>query len=160
MKELFWQIRLDVQCMTGAHRQSGPTKVFGFDERNLPYRTADEFHIYGAEWGEDYLKVYRDGKLTYHVTQDELGTDWVLNNPMEIWLDSEIFKWLGVPHKEELPVDFEIEYMRVWQKPNDNLLARQFFGFEGPILYEDQPRPLRYGAREFCAQRLSEILAD
>lgn len=120
-----------------------PTKAFGYDEHNLPYRTADEFHVYAAEWGKDYLKVYRDGQLTYEVSQDELGTDWVLNNPMEIWLDSEIFKWLGVPHKEELPVDFEIEYMRVWQKPDDNLLARQFYGFEGPILFEENPRPLK-----------------
>lgn len=119
-----------------------PTKAFGNDEQNLPYRTADEFHVYGAEWGIDYLKIFRDGKLTYHVTQDELGTDWVLNNPMEIWLDSEIFKWLGVPQKEELPTAFEIEYMRIWQKPSDNLLARQFYGFEGPILFEDNPRPL------------------
>ncbi|MEO0332021.1 MAG: family 16 glycosylhydrolase, partial [Bacteroidota bacterium] len=91
-----------------------PTRVFGYDEQGLPYRTADEFHVYGAEWGRNYLKVYRDGKLTYHITQDELGTDWVLNNPMEIWLDSEAFNWLGLPHKEELPVDFEIEYLRVW----------------------------------------------
>ncbi len=120
-----------------------PTKAFGLDEKNLPYRTADEFHVYAAEWGKDYLKVYRDGKMTYHVTQDELGTDWVLNNPMEIWLDSEVFKWLGVPHKEELPSDFEIEYMRVWQKPDDNLLAPQFYGFEGPILFEENPRPLK-----------------
>jgi len=119
-----------------------PTKVINYDE-TLPYRTADEFHIYGAEWGVDFLKVYRDGKLTFHVTQDEVGTDWVLNNPMEIWLDSEVFKWLGVPHKEELPADFEIEYMRVWQKPTDNLLAPQFYGFEGPILFEENPRPLK-----------------
>jgi len=63
---------------------------------------------------------------------------------MEVWLDSEIFKWLGVPHKEELPVDFEVEYMRVWQKPSDNLLVkdRAFYSFEGPILFEDNPRPL------------------
>ncbi len=119
-----------------------PTKAFGYDEKNLPYRTADEFHVYAAEWGPDYLKVYRDGKMTYQITQDELGTDWVLNNPMEIWLDSEVFNWLGLPHKEELPVDFEVEYMRVWQKPDPNLLDKAFFGFEGPILYEDNPRPL------------------
>jgi len=64
---------------------------------------------------------------------------------MEVWLDSEIFKWLGVPNKEELPVDFEVEYMRVWQKPSDNLLAkdRAFYGFEGPILFENNPRPLK-----------------
>ncbi len=119
-----------------------PTKAFLYDELDLPYRTADEFHVYGAEWGEDYLKIFRDGALKAHFTQKELGTDWVLNNPMEIWLDSEIFNWMGVPHKEELPVDFEVEYMRVWQKPNDNLLPRQFYGFEGPILFEENPRPL------------------
>ncbi|MBJ2173588.1 family 16 glycosylhydrolase [Aureibaculum sp. A20] len=120
-----------------------PTNVFQHTE-NLPYRTADDFHVYGAEWGIDFLKLFIDGKQVHHFTQDDVGTDWVLNNPMEVWLDSEIFKWLGLPHKEELPVDFEIDYMRVWQKPSDNLLAkdRAFYGFEGPILFEENPRPL------------------
>ena len=119
-----------------------PTNVFQH-VAELPFRTADDFHIYGADWGEDYLSIYIDGKLVHHFTQDDVGLDWVLNNPMEIWLDSEIFFWLGMPHKEELPVDFEIEYLRVWQKPTENLLARQFFGFEGPILFEQNPRPLK-----------------
>jgi beta-glucanase (GH16 family) len=119
-----------------------PTNVFQHVE-HLPFRTADDFHVYGADWGEDYLSIYIDGKLVHHFTQDDVGLDWVLNNPMEVWLDSEIFFWLGMPHKEELPVDFEIEYLRVWQKPNDNLLARQFYGFEGPILFEENPRPLK-----------------
>ncbi|SDR69864.1 Glycosyl hydrolases family 16 [Polaribacter sp. KT25b] len=120
-----------------------PTKIFNHDE-NLDFRTADDFHVYGAEWGVDYLKLFIDGKLIRHFTQDQLGTSFVLNNPMEVWLDSEIFFWLGLPHKEELPVDFEIEYMRVWQKPSDNLLAKDaaFYGFEGPILFEENPRPL------------------
>lgn len=121
-----------------------PTAVFNHTE-DLPYRTADEFHVYGAEWGVDFLKLFIDGKMVHHFTQDDVGLDWVLNNPMEIWLDSEIFFWLGMPHKEELPVDFEIEYMRVWQKPLNNLLAkdRAFYGFEGPILFEENPRPLK-----------------
>lgn len=119
-----------------------PTWAYKYKDNKLPFRTADDFHIYGIEWGVDYLKVFIDGKLVDQVTQDELGTDWVLNNPMEVWLDSEIFKWLGLPHKEELPVDFEIEYLRVWQKTDPNLLARQFYGFEGPFLCEDNPRPL------------------
>lgn len=120
-----------------------PTKAFGYDEI-LPYVTSEGFHVYGVEWGEDYLKIYRDGKFVHGFTQDELGTDWVLNNPMEIWVDSEIFKWIGVPHKEELPATFEAEYVRVWQKKSDNLLAkdRAFYGFEGPILFEENPRPL------------------
>lgn len=120
-----------------------PTKIFNHEE-NLDFRTADDFHVYGAEWGVDYLKLFIDGKMIRHFTQDQLGTSFGLNNPMEIWLDSEIFFWLGLPHKEELPVDFEIEYMRVWQKPSDNLLANDaaFYGFEGPILFEESPRPL------------------
>ncbi len=119
-----------------------PTWVWKYKDNNLPFRTADEFHVFGVEWGIDYLKYYMDGQLVAEVTQDELGTEWVLNNPMEIWFDSEIFKWLGLPKKTELPVDFEIEYLRVWQKSDANLLPRQFYGFEGPILYEDNPRPL------------------
>ena len=119
-----------------------PTWAWRYKDNELPFRVADDFHVYGAEWGVDYLKIFLDGELIAHCTQDQLGTDWVLNNPMEIWLDSEIFKWLGLPHQEELPVDFEIDYVRVWQKPQDNLIARQFYGFEGPILFEDNPRPL------------------
>ncbi len=121
-----------------------PTKIFNHIE-NLDFRTADDFHVYGAEWGVDYLKLFIDGKMIRHFTQKELGTAFVLNNPMEVWLDSEIFFWLGLPDKEELPVDFEIDYMRVWQKPSDNILVKDaaFYGFEGPILYEENPRPLK-----------------
>lgn len=119
-----------------------PTQVFNHNEK-LPYRTADSFHVYGAEWGVDYLKLFIDGRMVYSTTQNDVGTDWVLNNPMEVWFDSEIFQWLGLPHKEELPVDYEVEYVRVWQKPETSLLDRAFFGFEGPILYQNNPRPMK-----------------
>ena len=119
-----------------------PTRVFHHKEK-LPYRVADEFHVYGAEWGEDYLNLYLDGKLIKGFTQKELGARWVLTNPMEIWLDSEIFAWLGMPHKEELPADFEVDYVRVWQQPHSNLVDRAFFSFEGPMIYQDVKRPLK-----------------
>ena len=118
-----------------------PTRKFGYVQK-LPWRVADDFHVYGVDWGPDFLKFYIDGELTHEVTQAEVGKDWVLTNPLEIWLDSEIFVWLGLPHEEELPGDFEVDYVRVWQKPEPNLLDRAFFGFEGPILFQDQPRPL------------------
>ena len=118
-----------------------PTRRFGYVQE-LPWRIADDFHVYGVDWGPDYLRFYIDGELMHEVTQAEVGKDWVLTNPLEVWLDSEIFVWLGLPHEEELPADFEVDYVRVWQKPRTNLLDRAFFGFEGPILYQDQPRPL------------------
>lgn len=62
----------------------------------------------------------------YSTTQEKEGNNWGLTNPLEIWLDSEVLVWLGLPHEEELPVDFEIESMRVWQEPPTNLLDRAF----------------------------------
>lgn len=118
-----------------------PTRKFGY-KKKLPYRLADDFHVFGCEWGEDYLKCFIDGELVYETTQEAEGKHWVLTNPLEIWLDSEIFVWLGWPTKDELPTDFEVEYMRVWQKPTTNLIDRAFHGFEGPYLFQDQPRPL------------------
>lgn len=119
-----------------------PTRVFGYPHY-LPQNVSEKFVTFGAEWGQDYLKLFVDGEEVNHVQQKDIGTDFVLNNPMEIWLDSEIFKWLGVPHEEELPVDYEIDYVRVWQKPSENILdqQRQFFGFEGPYLFQDADRP-------------------
>ncbi|CAA6679659.1 Unannotated [Lentimonas sp. CC4] len=118
-----------------------PTRRFGLKEQ-LDHRVADDFHVYAAEWGPTYLKLFLDGKLYYETTAEEQGENWVLNNPLEIWFDSEVFKWLGVPHEGELPVDYEIDYLRVWQKPEPNLLQRQFFSFEGPVLFYEYPIPL------------------
>ncbi len=118
-----------------------PTRRFGLKTK-LPFRVADDFHVWAAEWGEDYLKLFLDGELMYETTREKEGVNWVLNNPLEIWFDSEIFVWLGLPHKEELPEDYLIDYVRVWQKPHPNLLARQLFGFEGPLLNYDYPIPL------------------
>ncbi|MFC7290560.1 family 16 glycosylhydrolase [Hirschia litorea] len=120
-----------------------PTRAFGYSHK-LDHNVSEQFHTYGAEWGVDYLKFYIDGELQFHQTRESLGLDWVLNNPMELWLDSEIFKWLGVPTEDELPNDFEIDYVRVWQKPSTNLLQKHeaFFGFEGPMLFEDVEKPL------------------
>ena len=103
----------------------------------LPFRVADDFHVYGAEWGDEYLKFYVDGVLVRDTTREEVGDRWTLTNPMELWFDTEIFEWLGVPHREELPVDYEIDYVRIWQKPQPSLIDRSFFGFEGPMIFPE-----------------------
>lgn len=112
-------------------------------QRNTPlgYNVSSGFHVYAAEWSPNSVKFYVDGVQTSEIKRED-AKGWVLNNPLEIWFDSEIFRWLGYPDKGELPADYEIDYVRIWQKPTDNLLAPAFFGFEGPMLYEDKPRPL------------------
>ncbi|APG63535.1 hypothetical protein LPB140_03525 [Sphingorhabdus lutea] len=116
--------------------QFGKNKTFT-NTYDMGVRVADDFHIYGVEWNEDYLKFYLDGKLTKEISRREIGDGWVLSNPMAIWFDSEIFEWLGNPHKEELPAIYEIDYVRIWQKRDANMVDKALFGFEGPIVPDD-----------------------
>ena len=110
-----------------------------------PGRTAENFYTYGVDWQPDGLKMYFEGELVHEVTQSEMGDAWVLNNPLELWFDSEIFPWHGIPTKDELPVDFEIDYVRVWQQPTTNLLQPAFFGFEGSYMSERVLKPKQRG---------------
>jgi beta-glucanase (GH16 family) len=82
----------------------------------IPWRVAGDFHVYACEWNENYLKLYADGKLIHETSKDELGEGWILTKPMWLWVGSEVFPWDGIPHEENLAVDFEIEYIRVWTK--------------------------------------------
>ena len=113
-----------------------PNKVWTHTHE-LPFRVADEFHVYGCEWDDEVLRFYLDGELVREVTREEVGERWTLTNPMELWFDKEIFEWLGVPHEEELPADYEIDYVRVWQKQQPSLIDRSFFGFEGPMIFPE-----------------------
>ena len=45
-----------------------------------------------------------------------MGRIWCLKYPLKVWVDSETFAWEGFPDTEDLPVDYEIEYIRVWEK--------------------------------------------
>jgi hypothetical protein len=109
-------------------------------------RAADGFHVYGVEWNSYGLSMYLDGELLYQASRFEIGDAWVLNNPLEIWLDSEVFPWHGIPEKHELPIYFDVDYVRIWQKETRNLLAQHYFDFEGPYLtyiyYKPRPRRL------------------
>ena len=100
-------------------------KTVWTDKAELDWRVADDYHVYGCDWSADGLKFYADGELVRSATVEEMeqeatdaanGSPWVLTEPLRVWVDSETFPWHGLPVKEDLPVDFEIEYIRVWQK--------------------------------------------
>lgn len=119
----------------------GQNKTF-HNRHELGFNVADDFHIYGTEWDENYLRFYVDGELIHESSREEIGDGWVLTNPLELWFDTEIFRWLGNPTEEELPADYLIDYVRVWQKPSSDLLDRAFFGFEGPMIFPEFDRPI------------------
>lgn len=105
--------------------------------------TADDFHVYGFDWTPEYIKVYIDGVLKSEILKSEItnnGNDnnrWVTDVPYWIWFDSETFWWLGLPEEADfdIPVEYEIEYIRVWE--HKNLLNTDFFGFENAINIEN-----------------------
>ena len=95
--------------------QSGGPSVWT-DRIQLPYRVADNFHVYACEWDPNYLKFYADGVLIKSATKAEIGAGWVVTNPISIWVNSVCWYWNGLPDPQDLPVDYEIEYIRIWQK--------------------------------------------
>lgn len=132
--QLWWSIRDWNKPINGK-----PTYT---EKKDVGFRVADDFHVWGIEWDETGVKYYIDGKLFSHVTAedtsefarknrkvDENYNGYVATKPISLWLDQETFPWHDIPKsKEELEaksadgekkdgvVDFEIEYIRVWQK--------------------------------------------
>ncbi|WP_298363608.1 family 16 glycosylhydrolase [uncultured Lutibacter sp.] len=129
-RELWWSIH--------DWSREGKGKSVYTEHLDYGFRVADDFHVYGIEWNENGMKLYVDGKLFTQATKEQVDeyakkknypNGWVMDGPIHIWLDQETFPWHGVPDsledlelnspegkKTDGVVDFEIEYMRVWQK--------------------------------------------
>lgn len=92
------------------------------DTTSLPFDFSDGFHTYAAEWDTDSVKIYADGVLIHSTTKAWVEANgpnskrWPLTGLTHVWADSEIFPWWGVPDTNNPPSDFEVEYIRVWQK--------------------------------------------
>ena len=76
-----------------------------------PWRFAEDFHIFGFEWGRDELRWYVDGVLVRTVQ----NTHW--HQPLFLIFDSETMpEWFGMPNDADLPSTFDIEYVRAWTR--------------------------------------------
>lgn len=111
------------------------------ETKDLGFRVAGGFHTYGFEWSETGIRYFIDGKLFSDASIEDIekfakkkGRDkgYVVDKAMHLWLDSESFPWRGFPdskvdleanspegEKDDGVVDFEIEYLRVWQTPQN-----------------------------------------
>lgn len=103
--------------------------------RQLPFRVADDLHVYGVEWDANYLKFHVDGQFIDSVSRAQVEADpnpggWAIDGPLRIWMDSETFPWHGIPEESDLPVDYEVDYVRVWQRSADP-------SGEGPVFHDN-----------------------
>ena len=108
---------LETEIWSSIHDWSKPhgeTSIYS-DRLQLPFRVADDFNVYACEWNDEGLIFYVNGEKIREVKKADVD-GWSLNGPMWVWMDSETFPWHGLPSADDLPVDYEIEYVRIWQK--------------------------------------------
>ena len=81
----------------------------------------DGFHVYRLEWTPDYIKTYVDGKELLNFNNDgknDVGS-WPFNKPFYVILNLAWGgDWGGMKGVDEsaLPVQMEVDYVRVFQK--------------------------------------------
>lgn len=110
---------------------SNPTTVFGtvhgpgYSGANaisksytLPNNRFDnDFHVFGIEWGEDYINYYVDDVLYNQITPSDANGEWVFNQPFYIILNLAVGGNLpGSPNSETtFPQTMLVDYVRVYQ---------------------------------------------
>jgi beta-glucanase (GH16 family) len=80
------------------------------------------FHIFGIEWGPDYINFYVDDKLYNQITPKDVPGEWVFNNgPFYIILNLAVGGALpGSPNAETVfPQNMLVDYVRVYKRSNN-----------------------------------------
>lgn len=112
-----------------------PTRIFGtvhgpgysggesisksFELENDRFDTS--FHVFGIEWGPDYINYYVDDKLYNQITPEDVPGEWVFNRgPFYIILNVAVGGALpGSPNESTVfPQTMLVDYVRVYQSNN------------------------------------------
>jgi len=78
---------------------------------------ADEFHIYGIEWGPEYINFYVDDVLYNQITPEDVPGEWVFDNgPFYIIINLAIGGGFdGDPNENTVfPQEMLVDYVRVY----------------------------------------------
>jgi beta-glucanase (GH16 family) len=108
-----------------------PTKVFGsvhgpgYSGGNSVSQTFTlqsdrfdtDFHIFGVEWGENYINYYVDDVLYNQITPADVTGEWVFNQPFYIILNVAVGGNLpGSPNNDTVfPQTMLVDYIRVYE---------------------------------------------
>jgi beta-glucanase (GH16 family) len=80
-------------------------------------RFDNDFHIFGIEWGENYINYYVDNMLYNQITPADVPGEWVFNQPFYIILNVAVGGNLpGDPNVETpFPQSMLVDYIRIYE---------------------------------------------
>lgn len=75
-----------------------------------------DFHVFGIEWGENYINYYVDNVLYNQITPNDVTGQWVFDHPFYIIINLAVGgNYVGSPNTETVfPQDMLIDYVRVY----------------------------------------------
>ena len=137
----FWLLGADCEDVTWPqcgeidimeYRGQEPTKVLGsvhgpgYSGANaitksyslLNDRFDTGFHIFGIEWGPDYINYYVDDVLYNQITPSNVKGEWVFDHPFYIIINLAVGgNFVGAPNSATVfPQTMLVDYVRVYKK--------------------------------------------
>ena len=78
------------------------------------------FHIFGIEWGPDYINFYVDDVLYNQITPEDVDGEWVYDHPFFIILNVAVGgNFVGPPNANTVfPQTMLVDYVRVYSRSN------------------------------------------
>jgi len=75
------------------------------------------FHVFGIEWGPDYINYYVDDALYNQITPDDISGEWVFDHPFYIIMNVAVGgSFPGSPNEETVfPQTMVVDYVRVYK---------------------------------------------
>ena len=75
------------------------------------------FHIFGIEWGPEYINYYVDDVLYNQITPDDVTGEWVYDHPFFIIINMAVGgDYVGAPNEETVfPQTMLVDYVRVYK---------------------------------------------
>lgn len=76
-----------------------------------------DFHVFGIEWGTNYINYYIDDVLFNQITPNDVNGDWVFNQPFFIIMNLAVGgNFVGPPNENTVfPQTMMVDYLRVYQ---------------------------------------------
>jgi beta-glucanase (GH16 family) len=75
------------------------------------------FHLFGIEWGQDYINFYVDDVLFDQITPEDVPGEWVYDHPFYIIMNVAVGgNFVGSPNTDTVfPQTMLVDYVRVYQ---------------------------------------------